>query len=170
MVATEPPTLMEERNNKPGHEVIGATNGDFYHYQNSIEIGTPRSGQFRKNECVVNPVGRASFVLTPDRKPYVDRVDFSGTVKAGEKTHRLHAVNMQRLEWETSSIPNYMLLYTNSYGPATHEAQGGVKVVLKPKTGEFFFSANKNIECIVDSIYDNPGTTPIDVYKRQTFR
>lgn len=161
VVATEPPTLMAERNNKPGHEVIGATNGDFYHYQYPIEIGTPRSGQFRKNECVVNPVGRASFVLTPDRKPYVDRVDFSGTVKAGEKTHRLHAVNMQRLEWETSSIPNYMLLYTNSYGPATHEAQGGVKVVLKPKAGEFFFSANKNIECIVDSIYDNPGTTPI---------
>lgn len=161
VVATEPPTKMAERNNRPGHEVIGATNGDFYHYQNAIEIGTPRSGQFRRDECVVNPVGRASFVLTPDRKPYVDRIDFSGKVKSAGKEHRLHAVNMQRLEWESSTSSNYMLLYTNSYGTATHEAQGGVKVILKPKSGEFFFRANQEIECVVDSIYDNPGATPI---------
>ena len=102
-VATETPSSMSARNNRPGHEVLGATNGDFYQYQDPIEIGIPRSGQYRRGECVTNPVGRASFVLTPDRVPYIDRVNFAGTVRSGDNSHRLHAVNMQRLEWETET-------------------------------------------------------------------
>ena len=97
-VATETPSSMSARNNRPGHEVLGATNGDFYQFQDPIEIGIPRSGQYRRGECVTNPVGRASFVLTPDRVPYIDRVNFAGTVRSGDNSHRLHAVNMQRLE------------------------------------------------------------------------
>ena len=38
-VATERPTSMYARNDWPGHDMIGATNGDFYQYQNPIEIG-----------------------------------------------------------------------------------------------------------------------------------
>ena len=37
-VATETPSSMSARNNRPGHEVLGATNGDFYQYQDPIEI------------------------------------------------------------------------------------------------------------------------------------
>ena len=110
-VATETPSSMSARNNRPGHEVLGATNGDFYQYQDPIEIGIPRSGQYRRGECVTNPVGRASFVLTPDRVPYIDRVNFAGTVRSGDNSHRLHAVNMQRLEWETETAPNLSLIH-----------------------------------------------------------
>lgn len=160
-VATETPSSMAARNDRPGHEVIGATNGDFYQYIDPIEIGIPRSGQYRRNECVTNPVGRASFVLTPDRVPYIDRVNFSGTVSAGENSHRLHAVNMQRLEWEPETASNFMLLYTNAYGEETHATTGGTKVMLHAKEGDLFFSANKNIVCVVDSVFDNPGVSPI---------
>lgn len=159
-VATERPTSMYARNDWPGHDMIGATNGDFYQYQNPIEIGIPRSGQFRRNECVTNPVGRASFVLTPDRVPYIDRVDFRGTLTKGETSTRIHAVNMQRLEWENTG-GDFMLLYTNSYGKYTHKTSGGVKAIIRPKEGDLFFSANKTIECVVESVFDNPGISPI---------
>ena len=51
-VATETPSSMSARNTRPGHEVLAATNGDFYQYVDPIEIGIPRSGQYRRNECV----------------------------------------------------------------------------------------------------------------------
>ena len=159
-VATERPSSMYARNDFPGHDMIGATNGDFYQYVDPIEIGIPRSGQFRRNECVTNPVGRASFVLTPDRIPYIDRVDFRGTLSKGDASTRIHAVNMQRLEWENTG-GDFLLLYTNSYGKYTHKTTGGTKVIVRPKEGDLFFSANKNIECVVESVFDNPGVSPI---------
>ena len=159
-VATERPSSMYIRNDRPGHDMIGSTNGDFYQYVDPIEIGIPRSGQFRKNECVTNPVGRASFVLTPERVPYIDRVDFRGTLTKGETSTRIHAVNMQRLEWEDTK-GDFLLLYTNSYGKYTHKTSGGTKAIIRPKSGQLFFSANKNIECVVETVSDNPGISPI---------
>ena len=159
-VATERPSSMYIRNDRPGHDMIGSTNGDFYQYVDPIEIGIPRSGQFRKNECVTNPVGRASFVLTPERVPYIDRVDFRGTLTKGETSTRIHAVNMQRLEWEDTK-GDFLLLYTNSYGKYTHKTSGGTKAIIRPKSGQLFFSANKNIECVVETVFDNPGISPI---------
>lgn len=160
-VAIECPSSMYARNDRPGHDMVAATNGDFYFYQDPIEIGIPRSGQYRNNECVTNPVGRAAFVLSADRKPYIDRVDFAGKLTYGNNTTRIHAVNMQRLEWEDTGS-DFMLLYTNSYGPKTENRTGGTKVVIKPKSGTFFFSANKNIEAVVEEIYDNTeGVTDI---------
>lgn len=54
-----------------------------------------------------------------------------------------------------------MLLYTNAYGTETHATTGGTKVMLHAKEGELFFGANKNIVCVVDSVFANPGISPI---------
>lgn len=161
-LALERPTDMVKRKTAPGHEVIGATNGDFYFYQDPIEIGIPRSGQFRKNECVTNPTGRASFVLGADDKPYIDRVDFNGVLKKGEKATRIHTVNMLRLEAEPGASADMMTLYTSAFGHVTSAMQGGVKVIIRPKTGDkFFFSANTDVACIVENISPNTGVSSI---------
>ncbi len=159
-VATETPSSMYARNDKPGHEMIASTNGDFYFYRDAIEIGIPRSGQYREFECVTNPVGRAAFVMDDERNPYIDRVDFAGKVSSGGVETRLHAVNMQRLEWENTG-DDFMLLYTNYYGANTENRSGGTKVVITPKEGEFFFSSNKNITGVVEQIYENEGSSEI---------
>ena len=160
-VAQENPLSMATRNDRPGHEVVGATNGDFYFYQNTLENGIPRSGQFRRDECVTNPVGRACFVLSDDRKPYIDRVDFAGTINLGDTTVRLHTVNMQRLEWEDTE-GNQINLYTNSYGSATENCSGGAKVVIAPKSTPFKWYANSPETCVVEQIIaDGSGVTAI---------
>ena len=160
-VATERPTQMAIRKSAPGHNVFAATNGDFYFYIDPVEIGIPRSGQFINNECVTNPVGRAAFVLDKNNRPYIDRIDFSGTVKSGNRATRLHTVNMQRLEWEPQ-VTDLLTLYTNAYGTYTSGIEGGTKVIITPKNGEtFFFSANKEITCIAEEIIENHGFSPI---------
>jgi hypothetical protein len=159
-VAEENPLSMAQRNDRPGHEVVGATNGDFYFYTNVVENGIPRSGQFRRDECVTNPVGRACFVLDDNRHPYIDRVDFTGTITYKGNTFRLHTVNMQRLEWEDTQ-GNQINLYTNSYGPETENCSGGVKVLIHPKQGNFAWHANSLEHCVVDSTFDGNGVTAI---------
>lgn len=159
-VCEEQPTNMYSRNDRPGHDMIAATNGDFYFYTDAVENGIPRSGQFKKDECITNPVGRAAFVLTDDRMPYIDRVDFAGKVTFGTTTTRLHTVNMQRLEWEDTQ-GNQLNMYTNSYGTETENCSGGTKVIIVPKSGNFFWSANKDVVAEVKSIIDGNGVTQI---------
>lgn len=163
-VCEETPVSMYKRNDIPGHDMIGATNGDFYFYTNVVENGIPRSGQFKKNECITNPVGRACMVLDENNIPYVDRVDFSGKITFGSTTTRLHTVNMQRLEWESTN-GNQLNLYTNAYGTETEDCSGGTKVIISPANVPFFWSANKDIQCKVESIIDGNGVTQIPVGK-----
>ena len=159
-VKEENPLSMAQRNDRPGHEVVGATNGDFYFFQNPVENGIPRSGQFRRDECVTNPVGRACFVLSDDRRPYIDRVDFAGTITHAGTTVRLHTVNMQRLEWEDTQ-GNQINLYTNSYGPQTEDCSGGTKVIIAPKADPFKWWANSPETCVVEQVIDGKGVTAI---------
>lgn len=160
-VSQENPLSMATRNDRPGHEVVGATNGDFYFYQNTLENGIPRSGQFRRDECVTNPVGRACFVLSDDRRPFIDRVDFAGTITYAGSTVRLHTVNMQRLEWEDTG-GNQINLYTNSYGSSTEKCSGGSKVVIAPKSTPFKWYANSPETCVVEQVIaDGEGVTAI---------
>ncbi len=160
-VSQENPLSMATRNDRQGHEVVGATNGDFYFYQNTLENGIPRSGQFRRDECVTNPVGRACFVLSDDRRPFIDRVDFAGTITYAGATVRLHTVNMQRLEWEDTG-GNQINLYTNSYGSATEKCSGGSKVIIAPKSTPFKWYANSPETCVVEQIIaDGEGVTAI---------
>ena len=158
----EAPTNMVKRHNTLNHKVIAGTNGDFYFYKDPVEIGIPRSGQFQKNECTANPTGRASFVLGPDDKPYIDRVDFNGVLKTADKTARIHTVNMLRLEAEPEASANMLTLYTSTFGHVTSSLEGGTKVIIRPKEGDtFFFSANKDIACVVEKVFPNTGTSVI---------
>lgn len=163
-VCEEQPTNMYARSDREGHNMIAATNGDFYFYKDVKENGIPRSGQFRLNECVTNPVGRACIVTNDAKELFIDYIDFKGRITVNGETKRLHTVNMQRLEWETVG-PDQLNLYTNSYGPQTENCIGGAKAIISPKEGTFFWSANKDIVAVVDEIVQGEGVTEIPAGK-----
>lgn len=164
-VAQECPTSMARRKDKPGHEVVGGTNGDFYFYQDVIENGIPRSGQFLNGEMITNPTGRASFILGKNKKPYIDRINFRADLISGENKTRIHTVNMLRLEWEPGAT-DFLTLYTDKFGTYTSTIPEGTKVVIRPKEGDRFqIGANDTITCIVESVKDNTGATAIPAGK-----
>lgn len=163
-VCEEQPTQMYARSDREGHNMIAATNGDFYFFKDPKENGIPRSGQFRLNECVTNPVGRAAIVTNDAKELFIDYIDFKGRITVNGETKRLHTVNMQRLEWETVG-PDQLNLYTNSYGTQTENCIGGAKVIISPKEGSFFWSANKDIVAVVDDIVPGNGVTEIPAGK-----
>lgn len=169
-VASETPSNMYKRNDSPGHDMIAAYNGDFYHTSSTdgTATGMSRMGLIIKQECVINPVGMPMFVLTPDRKTYMDAVHFSATLTNSKgATNRIHTLNSHYLEFDTADDSGErMILYTPAYGTTTNNTSGGTKVIVKPKDGqEFKYTANTTIECIVESIADNTGSTAIPAGK-----
>ena len=164
IVGRETPTSMAQRKSKPGHRVVAAVNGDFYMTKPKELKGMPRSGQVCRDELVENPVGRACLVIDDNNCPYIDRVDWAGTIACGDSTFRLHTVNMIGLEKENTG-GNQTFLFTGSYGPVTYDCSGGVKVQIGAVNGSFNWMPTCSQQCVVDTVYNGDGTTPIPAGK-----
>ena len=168
-VASETPSNMYKRNDAPGHDMVAAFNGDFYHTSatDGTATGMSRMGLIIKEEVEINPVGMPMFVLTPNRESYMDAVHFSASIKSSKGvTNRIHTLNSHYLEFDTADDSgDRMVLYTPAYGTTTNSTEGGTKVVITPKEGAFKFAANTTFSCIVESIADNTGSTSIPAGK-----
>ena len=146
IVGRETPTSMAQRKSKPGHRVVAAVNGDFYMTKPKELKGMPRSGQVCRDELVENPVGRACLVIDDNNRPY------------------MHTVNMIGLEKENTG-GNQTFLFTGSYGPVTYDCSGGVKVQIGAVNGSFNWMPTCSQQCVVDTVYNGDGTTPIPAGK-----
>ena len=160
-VACETPVSMASRNNRPGHEVVGAVNGDFFMTSPTNEVGLPLSGQVRNDELVLSSHNRACLVLDNDNRPYIDRLTFTGTVTSGETSFALNLVNRMRYAYENIAA-NQSFLFTRSYGPVTYDgSSSGKMVLLRPAGDPFRWSANGVEQCIIEDIFDAKGSTTI---------
>ena len=160
-VACETPVSMVARNTRPGHEVVGAVNGDFFMTSPSNEVGLPLSGQVRTGELVLSSHNRACLVLDTNNRPYIDRLTFTGTVACGETSFPLNLVNRMRYGYENIAA-NQSILFTRSYGPVTYDGSStGKMVVLVPAREPFTWQANGTEHCVIESIVDAQGSMPI---------
>ena len=160
-VGSETPVNMAIRNNRPGHEVVGAMNGDFFMTAPSNEVGLPLSGQVRNDELVLSSHNRACLVLDDDNRPYIDRLTFSGTVTSGDHSFALNLVNRMRYGYENIAA-NQSFLFTRSYGPKTYDgSNSGKMVLLRPAEGEFRWNAIGVEHCVIEDIFDAQGSRTI---------
>ena len=160
-VACETPVSMASRNNRPGHEVVGAVNGDFFMTSPTNEVGLPLSGQVRNDELVLSSHNRACLVLDNENRPYIDRLTFTGTVTSGETSFALNLVNRMRYAYENIAA-NQSFLFTRSYGPVTYDgSSSGKMVLLRPAGDPFRWNANGVEQCIIEDIFDAKGSTTI---------
>lgn len=171
-VGVETTTSMFSRNDAPGHDMIAAHNGSFYHTSetDATASGMSRMGLISKGECLLNPVSLPIFVLTDDKVPYLEQLDFNATVSNGTTSTRLHTLNTHFLEFDTSDDSGErMMLFTNAYGSATNNLAAGTKVVIVPSEGSFFFSANTTVKAVVESITEHSGSAAIPAGKALLF-
>ncbi len=166
-VAVETPSSMYARNDAPGHDMIAAYNGDFFHTSSTdgTASGMSRMGLISNGECILNPVGYPMFVLTDDRIAYTESLNFSATLSNGATSTRIHTLNSHALEFDAVDDSERMILYTHAYGTKTNATTGGTKVIITPKDGDFDFADNTTVSCIVESIADNAGATEIPTGK-----
>ncbi len=160
-VGTETPVSMAERSNWPGHDVVGAINGDFFNIISSKENGIPTSGQVTNGELLVSSHNRACFVLDNDNRPYVDRLTFTGTVTCGETSFPLNLVN--RLRYQTEDIAaNQTILFTHAFSPTTYTGSvTGKMLILRPAQDPFQWRTPGTERCIIEQIINAHHSTPI---------
>ena len=160
-VGTETPLNMAARNDWPGHDIVGAINGDFFNIISYKENGIPTSGQVTNSELLVSSHNRACFVLDEDNNPYVDRLTFTGTVTCGETSFPLNMVN--RLRYQTEDIPaNSTILFTHAFSPTTYTGSvTGKMVILRPAGEPFQWRTPGTEHCIIDQIIYAHHSTPI---------
>lgn len=160
-VACESPVNMATRNTRPGHEVVAAVNGDFYMTSPANEVGLPLSGQVRGGELVLSSHDRACLVLDDGKRPYIDRLTFTGQVSASGVSFPLNLVNRMRYAYENIAT-NQSILFTRSYGPVTYDgSNSGKMLVLRPADEPFSWVANGNEQCVIESIVDAQGSMAI---------
>ena len=160
-VGTETPISMAERSNWPGHDVVGAINGDFFNIISYKENGIPTSGQVTNGELLVSSHNRACFVLDNDNLPYVDRLTFTGTVTCGETSFPLNLVN--RLRYQTEDIAaNQTILFTHAFSPTTYTGSvTGKMVILRPAQDPFQWRTPGTERCVIEQIINAHHSTPI---------
>lgn len=167
-VATELTTSMYKRNDNPGHDMIAAHNGSFFHTSETDQtaVGMSRMGLICNGEVLQNPVGWPLFVLTQDKISYLENVHFSANITATNGSNRIHTLNTHLLELENvDDAGERMMMFTREYGAKTNSASGGTKVILVPKDGDFTITPNMTIACTIESIFDNTGASEIPAGK-----
>ena len=160
-VACETPVSMAARSTRPGHEVVGAVNGDFFMTAPTNEVGLPLSGQVRDDELVLSSHNRACLVLDDNNRPYIDRLTFTGRVTGSGHTFALNLVNRMRYGYDNIA-ENQTILFTRSYGPETYDASNsGKMVLLRPAAEPFRWLANGLEHCVIEDIFDAQGSRTI---------
>lgn len=151
-VGCETPTNVVKRYEAAGHDVVGATNGDFYRTSPSDQVGVPTSGQVTNGQVMVAPTGRASFAIDENHRPYIDRIDFSATyTHAGAKT------TIGKMNNPENSGANRTILFTRAYGPSTYTCASGKLVLLAPKNEPFRWHHQGTEHCVVEQVLDATG-------------
>ena len=157
----ETPPHMATSNTHTGHEVVAAVNGDFFITSILSEIGIPLSGQVKDGKMLESTHNCACLVMDENRRPYIDRLRFTGQIKCGEDSFPLNLVNRMRYYVEDIAT-NQSILFTNSFGRWTYYGSStGKMVLLRPVKGEFSWKPNGIENCVVESVFDARGLTTI---------
>lgn len=138
-VATELTTNMYKRNDSPGHDMIAAHNGSFFHTSETDQtaVGMSRMGLICNGEILQNPVGWPLFILTQDRVSYFENVYFNASISTATGSNRIHTLNTHLLELESlDDAGERMMMFTREYG---------TKQILLPVEQKLFWFPKKVI-------------------------
>ncbi|MDZ7332440.1 MAG: phosphodiester glycosidase family protein [candidate division KSB1 bacterium] len=120
LAGNETTSSMALRNDREGHRVIGAINGDFYDSR-GVPIGT----QVLNGLILKNPASRSVFGISATQKPFFDIVSFQGQVIApNTRTMPISGINEIR---DTDDL----VVFNRYYGPSTGTNFWGTEIAAK---------------------------------------
>lgn len=115
-------TVQSAANDKVGHRVIGAINGGFF----SFETGWPIHNQLTNGKPVLGiPTTKSSFVVTEDKKVFIERFNFNGKIFAKNGS----SLNINESNTNRASGKTY--LYTSYRGATTGTDANGAEATLQ---------------------------------------
>lgn len=77
----------------PKRQVVGGTNGDFFHMAHQKTAGMTLGASISNGRLVESSSGRTAFYITADRVPHIGVITTKATLLAGDKTLPIQTVN-----------------------------------------------------------------------------
>ncbi len=153
LTGLERPSAMAARKSTLGHKLFSGTNGDFY--DTGSQLGLSVNGSMVKGEISRSFSGgtRPLFGISETKKPFIDIMKYSGSLKTGYSTSIIDNVNTARGE-------NQLIFYNSFKGKYTGTNEFGTEVIIKLKEGNNWLANNK-ISCIVETVNINKSGTAI---------
>ncbi|MBZ0199733.1 MAG: phosphodiester glycosidase family protein, partial [Ignavibacteriaceae bacterium] len=151
----EKPTSMALRNNTAGHTVLGAINGDYFGISAPTNPYTFLSNSQIKDEEYVfgRTHSRSSFGYDINKKPFVEIIDFSGTVTASNGlSYEIAGVNRER-------GTDQLIVYNKYFSSTTLTNQFGTEVRLNSIDP---LVANSAIRFIVEAKESSVGSMAVN--------
>jgi hypothetical protein len=146
-------TVQSAANDRAGHRVIGAVNGGFF----SFETGWPIHNQLVNGKPVLGiPTTKSSFVMSDNKKVYIDRFNFSGTLIA--KNGLTLTIN----ESNTTRAAGKTFLYSSFKGGSTGTDASGTEVTVQIISGPPV--TNDTLSVVVTQKGSGNSTIPADGY------
>ena len=77
----------------PKRQVVGGTNGDFFHMAHQKTAGMTVGVSISNGRLVESSSGRTAFYITADRVPHIGTITTKATLLAGDKSRPIQTVN-----------------------------------------------------------------------------
>lgn len=128
---------LSKDNSVEGAQFFTGVNGDFFDMSNGQPIGTNVL-----NSEVYNTTTNANWLelsFDANKKPYLGKLTFSGSLKKTDGTEYEIAVNAGRGE-------NQLIVYTPRFGTSTSTNQWGIEVVATPVENDATIALGKSVK------------------------
>lgn len=148
LAGLERTSSMARRKSRPGHQVIGAINGDFYNTANGVPINI----QVVNGEILRNPNDRFSTLgFTNSGRPALSRVRMNAQLIHRNRSWTINGVN-------TTRSTNHLILFNSYNGPSTGTNPYGSEVPVR-SLGAWL--VNDTLVCVVDTVVQSVGNMAI---------
>ncbi len=147
LTGLERPSAMAARKSYAGHKLFSGTNGDFY--DTGSQLGLSVNGSMVKGEISRSFPGstRPLFGINETKKPFIDIMKYSGSLKTGTTTTVIDNVNTARGE-------NQLILFNSFRGKNTGSNEYGTEVIIRIKEGNNW-RVNNKITGVVEEVRIN---------------
>ena len=143
---------LSKDNSVEGAQFFTGVNGDFFDMSNGQPIGTNVL-----NSEVYNTTTNASWLelsFDSNKKPYLAKLSFSGSLKKADGSEYEIAVNTGRGE-------NHLIVYTPRFGTSTSTNQWGIEVVATPVESDATIALGKSVKMKVVGTPNTAGNMTI---------
>lgn len=139
-------SAMAAANNRSGHKVIAAVNGDFYY-----KGGIPTNLQIRNGQILTTPIARTIIGFHNKNKPMMNIVTYSGEIYNGKTSYKIDGLNTPRKKDQFVFLNRY-------FGESTGTNSSGREVLVQ-RVNQWF--VNDTVPCVVKNIQIGIGNMVI---------
>jgi hypothetical protein len=140
------PSSMSSKSNAPGHSIVSAINGDYYH-TGGDHLNAPTSPQVMNGEFVWGfSNNRSAFSINEEKKPHIINAQFSSVVLARDTLDQWVSRTLNSVNYPRGT--DHLVLFNNFRGASTNTNSYGFECQARAIDP---WIVNDTVRCVIES-------------------